>query len=239
MTSMRLKGQTAIVTGGGRGIGRAICLSLAREGANIVIVARTEREIRETVRLVEKEGRRALAVKTDIRKEEDVINMISEAVNAFGRIDILVNNAGVAYRKYLTETSTEEYDEIMDTNVKGMFFCTKYALPHLLKRGEGRIVNMSSGAGKHGIPKLSIYCASKFAVIGFTESLAYEAGGGLQVYAVCPAGVDTGMYRSLFSDEPVLRPEDVAKKVLELCLPETTLPSGSSVEIYRRPMRIV
>lgn len=236
---MRLKGQTAIVTGGGRGIGRAICLSLAREGANIVIVARTEREIRETGRLVEKEGRRALAVKTDIRKEEDVINMISEAVNAFGRIDILVNNAGVAYRKYLTETSTEEYDEIMDTNVKGMFFCTKYALPHLLKRGEGRIVNMSSGAGKHGIPKLSIYCASKFAVIGFTESLAYETGGGLQVYAVCPAGVDTGMYRSLFSDEPVLRPEDVAKKVLELCLPETTLPSGSSVEIYRQPMRIV
>jgi NAD(P)-dependent dehydrogenase (short-subunit alcohol dehydrogenase family) len=236
---MKLKGQTAIVTGGGRGIGRAICLSLAREGANIVIVARTEREIRETARLVEKEGRRALAVKTDIRKEEEVINMVSEAMNAFGRIDILVNDAGVAYRKYLVETSTEEYNEVMDTNVKGMFFCTKYALPHLLKRGEGRIINMSSGAGKHGIPKLSIYCASKFAVIGFTESLAYEAGGGLQVYAVCPAGVDTGMYRSLFSDEPVLKSGDVARKVLELCLPETTLPSGSSVEIYRRPMRII
>src|SRR5690606_7159819 len=144
---MKLKGQTAIVTGGGRGIGRAICQSLAGEGANIVIVARTEREIRETARLVEKQGVRALAVKTDIRKEEEVINMVSKAVNAFGRIDILVNNAGVAYRKYLVETSTEEYNEIMDTNVKGMFFCTKYALPHLLKRGEGRIVNISSGAG--------------------------------------------------------------------------------------------
>lgn len=126
---MRLKGQTAIVTGGGRGIGRAICLSLAREGANIVIVARTEREIRETARLVEREGRKALAVKTDIRKEEEVIDMVSKAVNAFGKIDILVNDAGVAYRKYLVETSTEEYNEIMDTNVKGMFFCTKYALP--------------------------------------------------------------------------------------------------------------
>jgi len=236
---MRLKGQTAIVTGGGRGIGRAICLSLAGEGANIVIVARTEREIRETARLVEREGRKALAVKTDIRNEEEVIDMVSKAMNAFGRIDILVNNAGVAYRKYLVETSTEEYDEIMDTNVKSMFLCTKYALPHLLRRGEGRIVNISSGAGKHGIPKLSIYCASKFAVIGFTESLAYEVGGGLQVYAVCPAGVDTDMYHSLFSDEPVLKPEDVANKVLELCLPETTLPSGSSVEIYRLPMRIV
>ena len=202
---MKLKGQTAIVTGGGRGIGRAICQSLAGEGANIVIVARTEREIRETARLVEKQGVRALAVKTDIRKEEEVINMVSKAVNAFGRIDILVNNAGVAYGKYLVETSTEEYNEIMDTNVKGMFFCTKYALPHLLKRGEGRIVNISSGAGKRGIPKLSIYCASKFAVIGFTESVAYETGGGVHVYAVCPASVDTGMYRSLHTDEPVRR----------------------------------
>lgn len=236
---MKLKGQTAIVTGGGRGIGKAICLALAREGADIVIVARTGKEIQETARMVEKEGRRALPVRTDTRKEEEVLNMISKAVNAFGRIDILVNNAGVAYRKYLVETSTEEYDEIMDTNVKGMFFCTKYALPHLLKRGEGRIVNISSGAGKHGIPKLSIYCASKFAIIGFTESIAYEIGGGLQVYAVCPAGVDTGMYRSMYSGEPVLKPEDIAMKVLELCLPETTLPSGSSVEVYRHPVRVV
>lgn len=239
MTAMKLKGQTAIVTGGGRGIGKAICLALAREGADIVIAARTEKEIRETARLVENEGRKSLAVNTDVRKEEEVVNMISQAVNAFGRIDILVNDAGVAYRKHLVDTSTEEYDRIMDTNVKGMFFCTKYALPYLLKRGEGRIVNISSGAGKHGIPKLSIYCASKFAVIGFTEALAYEVGGGLQVYAVCPASVDTRMYRSLHSDEPVLKPEDVARKVLELCLPETTLPSGSSVEVYRRSIRIV
>lgn len=236
---MKLKGQTAVVTGGGKGIGRAICLALAREGANIVVAARTEKDIRETARLVEKEGRKALAVSTDIRIEEDVENMFSEAVDVFGRIDILVNNAGVAYRKYMVDTSREEYENIMDTNVKGMFFCTKYALPYLLKRGEGRIINISSGAGKHGIPKLSIYCASKFAVIGFTESVAYEVGGGLHVYAVCPASVDTDMYRSMYSDEPVLKPQDVAKKVLELCLPETTLPSGSSVEVYRSPIRVV
>jgi NAD(P)-dependent dehydrogenase (short-subunit alcohol dehydrogenase family) len=236
---MKLRGQKAIVTGGGKGIGRAICLALAREGADIVIASRTERDIHETARLVEREGRRALPVSTDIRIEEDVKNMISKAVDTFGRIDILVNNAGVAYRKYTVDTSTEEYENTMDTNVKGMFFCTKYALPYLLKRGEGRIINMSSGAGKHGIPKLSIYCASKFAVIGFTESVAYEVGGGLQVYAVCPASVDTDMYRSIYSDEPVLKPQDVAKKVLELCLPETTLPSGSSVEVYRPPIRVV
>ncbi|HIH75680.1 MAG TPA: SDR family oxidoreductase [Methanosarcina sp.] len=236
---MRLKGQTAIVTGGGKGIGRAICLALAREGANIVVAARTERDIRETARMVEKEGTQAFAVSTDIRIEEDVKNMISDVANTFGRIDILVNNAGVAHRKYMVDTSREEYENIMDTNVKGMFFCTKYALPYLLKRGEGRIVNISSGAGKHGIPRLSIYCASKFAVIGFTESIAYEIGGGVQVYAVCPASVDTGMYRSLHTDEPVLKPEDVAGKVLELCLPGTTLPSGSSVDVYRPAVRVV
>lgn len=236
---MKLRGQTAVVTGGGKGIGRAVCLALAREGADIVIVARTEKDIRETARMVEKEGRRALPVSTDIRKEKDVENMISEAVDAFGRIDILVNDAGVAYRKYMVETSKKEYENIMDTNVKGMFFCTKHALPYLLKRGEGRIVNMSSGAGKHGIPKLSIYCASKFAVIGFTESIASEIGGGVRVYSVCPASVDTDMYRSLYSNEPVLKPEDVARRVLELCLPETTLPSGSSVEVYRSPVRVV
>lgn len=236
---MRLRGQTAVVTGGGKGIGRAICLALAREGADIVIASRTEKDIRETARMVEKEGRRAFAMSTDIRIEEDVKNMVSETVNAFGRIDILINNAGVAYRKHLVDTSTEEYENIMDTNVKGMFFCTKYALPYLLKRGEGRIINISSGAGKHGIPKLSIYCASKFAVIGFTESIAYEIGGGAQVYAVCPASVDTDMYRSLHVDEPVLKPEDVARKVLELCLPETTIPSGSSIEVYSPPIRVV
>lgn len=238
MTDMRLKGQTAIVTGGGRGIGRAICLELAREGANIVIAARTEKEIQETASMVEAENRQALALSTDIREEKQVINMISKAVGAFGRIDILVNNAGIAYRKYLIDTSIDEYNGIMDTNVKGMFLCTKYALPHLLKGRRGRVINLSSGAGKSGIPELSIYCASKFAVIGLTEALALEAGSRLRVYAVCPAGVDTGMYRSLYSDEPFLEPEDISKKVLELCLPGTALPSGASIEVYRKSRKL-
>ncbi|MCQ1535395.1 SDR family oxidoreductase [Methanosarcina sp. KYL-1] len=238
---MKLKGQTAIVTGGGRGIGRAICLALAREGADIIIAARNGKEIRETARMVERigSGSRVLALKTDVRNEEEVRNLVSRTIQAFGRLDILINNAGAAHRKYLVETSTEEYDEIMDTNVKGIFFCTKYALPHLLKRGDGRIINIAALEGKHGSPKLSMYCASKFAVIGLTESLAYEVGGGLQVYAVCPAGVDTRLYHSMYSDKPALKPEDVARKVLTLCLPEATLPSGSSVEVYRPPVRVV
>jgi 3-oxoacyl-[acyl-carrier protein] reductase len=115
--------------------------------------------------------------------------------------------------KYLADPSTEEYDEIMDTNVKGIFFCIKYALHYLLKRVDGRIINISLEEGRCVIPKISTYCASKFGVIGFTGAQAYEIGGGLQVYAVCPASVDKGIYRSLHSGEPVLKPEDLARKV--------------------------
>lgn len=235
---MQLSGQTAIVTGGGRGIGRAVCLALAKEGADIVVAARNKREIEETVRLVKKLGRRALAIRTDVRDESDVRDLVAKTIETFGRLDILVNNAGVAYRKYMVDTSTEEYNEVLNTNLKGIFFCTKYALPHLLKRGTGKVINLACGAGKHGIPKLSVYCASKFAVIGLTEALAYEVGGSLQVYAVCPGAVDTEMYRSMFSDEPALKPEDIAKKVLELCLPGANVPTGSSIEVYMPPIRL-
>ncbi|MDD2440114.1 MAG: SDR family NAD(P)-dependent oxidoreductase [Methanosarcinaceae archaeon] len=235
---MHLKGQTAIVTGGGRGLGKAICLAFAREGANLVVAARTTKEIEETARLVRKTGGKALAVRTDVRKEEEVQNLIKKTVEAFGSLEILVNNAGIAHRKYLLETSTKEYEAILDTNLKGTFFCTKYALPQLLKRGDGKIINISSRAGKHGVPKLSVYCASKFAVRGLTEALAYEIGGGLKVYAVCPAGVETEMYKAIFTDEPSLRPEDVAKKVMELCLSESRIPSGSSIEISMLPIRL-
>lgn len=232
---MELKGQTAIVTGGGRGIGRAICLSLADEGANIVVASRTEEEIQQTRQMVEDTGASCLAISTDIREEEGVKKLISKTMDVFGKIDILVNDAGVAYRKPLQDISTDEYDEIMNTNVKGMFLCTKYALPHILKSDSARIVNISSGAGKQGIPQLSVYCASKFAVIGITESLASELARKVKVYAVCPGGVDTQMYRSLFSDEPMLKPEHIAQKVLELCLPDSKVPSGSSIEVYRPP----
>ena len=231
----RLEDQVAIVTGGGRGIGRAICLALAREGADIVIAARTVSEIEETSKLVKELGSRALAISTDVRKEDDVVHLISKAMNSFGKIDILVNDAGVAYRKSLVETSSQEYDEIIDTNVKGTFLCTKYALPHMLENDTGRIINLSSGAGKQGIPQLFVYCASKFAIIGMTESLAYEVGDRMRVYAVCPGRVDTGMYRAMYRKKPLLKPEHIAEKVLELCLPQTRAPSGSSIEIYSPP----
>ena len=233
---MKLKGQTALVTGGGRGIGRAICLALAKEGANIVIAARNEKEMGETAKLVKKAGSKALTVQADVRQEEDVRNLIAQTAEKCGRIDILVNNAGVAHMKPIEETTLEEYEEIMDTNVKGLFLCIKHAIPHMKNSENAKIINISSGAGKHGLSELSVYCASKFAVNGITEALASELSGRVMVYSVCPGAVDTKMYRSMFPVKPTLKSEHVAEKVLELALPESNILSGSLIEIYAPPV---
>ena len=233
---MNLTGQTALVTGGSKGIGRAICLALARAGANVVFAARDENRIRETIEELKGMSGKALAVKPDVRYEEDVKNLISKAVDEFGRLDILVNNAGAAYRKRLEDTTQKEYDEIMDTNVKGIFLCTKYAIPYIRKSNNGKIVNISSGAGLHGIPELSIYCASKSGVISITQSIAPELEGEIKVYAICPGGVDTDMYKSLFGHKPQLKPEHIAKKVLELVSPDSKVPSGKIIEVYAPPV---
>jgi 3-oxoacyl-[acyl-carrier protein] reductase len=233
---MKLKGQTALITGGSKGIGRAICLALAREGANIVFAARDEGRICETMEELKEMSGRALAVRADVRYEEDVKRLISKAVDEFGGLDILVNNAGVAYRKPLVETTLEEYDKIMDTNLKGIFLCTKYATPYIRNSKNGKIVNISSGAGLHGIPGLSIYCASKSGVISITQSIASELEGEIKVYAICPGGVDTDMHRTLFGHKPQLKPEHIARKVLELVYPDSNVASGKIIEVYSPPI---
>ena len=233
---MNLTGQTALVTGGSKGIGKAICFALAREGANVVIAARDESKIRETMEELKERSGKALAIQADVRYKEDVKNLISKIIKEFGRLDILVNNAGVAYRKRLEETTLKEYDEIMDTNLKGVYLCTKYAIPYIRNSNNGKIVNISSGAGLHGIPELSIYCASKFGVIGITQSIASELEGKIKVYVICPGGVDTDMYRSLFGHKPQLKPEHIAKKVLELVSPDSKVTSGKIIEVYAPPV---
>jgi len=233
---MNLVGQTALVTGGSKGIGRAICLALAKEGVNVIIAARNESKIKETMEMLKEMGGKAIAIRTDVRNEEDVKNMISRIIEKCGRLDILINNAGVAHRKRLEETTLEEYNEIMDTNLKGVFLCTKYAIPHIRNRKSGKIINISSGAGLHGIPELSVYCASKFGVIGITESIASELDDKIKVYAICPGGVDTDMYRSLFGHRPELKPEHIAKKVLELVSPDSKVMSGKIIEVYAPPV---
>lgn len=231
---MGLEGKVAIVTGAGRGIGEAICLALAKKGVSIVAAARTKEEIRNTADDVRQLGSGALAVRTDVTKRGDVSRMVRKARKKFGRIAILVNNAGVAVAKPLLKTTEKEWNEIMEVNLTSIFHCSKAVLPVMLEQGEGTIINISSGAGKHGFPGLSAYSASKFGVIGLTEALAREvARHGIKVYAVCPGGVDTEMHRSLFPEadtSQLLKPEEVAEKVVELCS-DSGVKTGSAVDV--------
>ncbi|WP_292379075.1 SDR family NAD(P)-dependent oxidoreductase [Methanosarcina sp. UBA289] len=233
---MSLAGQTALVTGGSKGIGRAICLSLAKEGANVVVAARNDSEIKDTIDKLKAMGSKALAIKTDVRSEEDVRRLISTIIDKCGKLDILINNAGVAYKKKLEETTLEEYDKIMDTNLRGVFLCMKYAIPYLRESKNGKIINISSVGGLHGLSDISVYCASKFGVNGITESVAAELEGEIKVYAVCPGAVDTDMYRSIYSSRPPLKPEHIAEKVLELASPDSRVTSGKIIEIQAPPI---
>ncbi len=233
---MSLAGQTALITGGSKGIGRAICLALAKEGANVIIAARNESEIKETMDKLKAMGSKALAIRTDVRSEEDVRRLISTTIDRCGRLDILINNAGVACKKRLEETTLQEYDKIMDTNLKGVFLCTKYAIPYIRESKNGKIINISSIGGLHGLPDFTVYCASKFGVNGMTESIAAELEGEIKVYAVCPGAVDTDMYRSIFSDRPPLKPEHIAEKVLELASSDSKVTSGKIIEIQAPPV---
>ncbi len=180
---MKLKNKTIIVTGSGRGIGEYISKRLGREGANIVLTARTIEDIKKVSREINDGGGKAISIMGNVTEEKDVRNVIKTAIEKFGRVDILVNNAGVGLRKYLVETEMEEFEEVMDVNVKGVFLYMKYIIPEMEKH-KGLIINISSGAGKTGIPTLAAYCASKFAVIGLTEAAAGEVKN-IKIVALC------------------------------------------------------
>jgi NAD(P)-dependent dehydrogenase (short-subunit alcohol dehydrogenase family) len=195
---MDLQNATAIITGGARGIGRGIALALAREGADVVLadVPAVRSDAEETQRLVEAEGAQAIVVDCDVRDFAQCQSAGQAAVERFGKIDILVNNAGVIGIAPVIAMSEEEWDRVLDVNLKGTFLCAKAVAPHMIERKSGAIVNMSSMAGKQGSPALSHYCASKWAVIGFTQSLAHElAPSNVTVNAVCPGIVDSAMWR--------------------------------------------
>jgi meso-butanediol dehydrogenase/(S,S)-butanediol dehydrogenase/diacetyl reductase len=202
---VELKGTVAIVTGAARGIGRGIAACLAREGVHVVIADLGEnqdiaREMEETARQVKACGVEALTVNVDVRDWEQVQAMVKAAIDRFGRVDILVNNAGVASVAAVVTMEESEWDRVLGVNLKGTFLCCKAVAPHMMERRSGRIVNLSSQAGKRGYLGFAHYCASKFGVIGLTQSLAYEMGpSNVTVNAVCPGEVDTAMYRDVIT----------------------------------------
>ncbi len=228
---MKLDNKTIIVTGSGRGIGRQIAKRLGREGANMVITARTEETIKTVCKEIIDEGGKAFFVKGDVTEEKDVRNVIDKTISRFGKVDVLVNNAGIGLRKYLWETEVEEFEEVMNVNVKGVFLYMKNLIPRI--KDGGLIINISSGAGKEGIPTLGAYCASKFAVIGLTEAAAREVKKDIKIVALCPGSVNTGMFKRLFPREKAdLETEEVADKVADICIYPEKYRSGQSVELY-------
>jgi NAD(P)-dependent dehydrogenase (short-subunit alcohol dehydrogenase family) len=231
---LRLSGKVALVTGASRGIGQAIARGLAAEGAALVLAARSVGDLEAVAGQIGAQGGRALVAPCDVRLAGEVQRTVSGALKKFGRLDILVNNAGVAFRVPLAEMAEADFDLTLAVNLKGIFLFCRQAVPVMAAQGSGTIINISSGAGKQGFPELAAYCATKFAVIGLSESLALEvAGQGIRVFSVCPGATDTQMYRSLFpEEEPELAPEHIARRVVELCLPGSLTPSGASVEVY-------
>ena len=172
-----LKDKVALITGGGYGIGKEIALLYAREGMKIALAARSEGPLNETRAAVEKLGARAIAIRADVSKEADCVQMVEETVKAFGHVDILVNNAGIAGpTKRTTEMSLAEWQEVLDINLTGAWLASRAAIPAMVKQGSGNILMISSGAGRRGYPLRSPYASSKWAMIGLTQTLAGEWG---------------------------------------------------------------
>jgi 3-hydroxybutyrate dehydrogenase len=179
--------KTALITGGGRGIGRAIALAFAREGIRIAVAARTAEQVEQVAREI---GDNAMAVVCDVADPQSVARMFERV----GNVDILVNNAGVAESATVVNTSDELWQRHLSINLSGTFYCTRAALPAMLQKGWGRIINIASIAGKTGAPYIAAYSASKHGVLGLTRSIALEvAASGVTVNAICPGYVDTEM----------------------------------------------
>jgi 3-oxoacyl-[acyl-carrier protein] reductase len=236
---MSLKDKVAVVTGGGRGIGKAIALALAGEGADVMVLSRTASEIEEVAAKIRELGRQAYAWKMDVQDEVQIREVIHKIIDQCGRIDILVNNAGVAHVQPLVETSTEVWNKTLSTGLTGAFWVTKYVLPQMIRRKSGCIINMASEAGLKGFSNFSAYCAAKFGLIGLTQSLAKEVEPyHINVNAICPALVGTKISREVKSvkEWKLLQPKDIADVAVFLATPEARAINGTAIEVLWRTL---
>jgi len=220
MQHQSLDGKVALVTGAGRGIGRAIALTFARNGARVALAARTAVQLHAVQAEIEAAGGLAVSFPTDVAQEEAVVALVHDVVERFGRLDILVNNAGLGIFKPLVETSREEWDRVMAVNARGPFLLCREAIPHLRKQPLSFVVNVSSVVGLKGYANQAAYSASKHALMGLTKALAREVqADGIRVHAVCPGGVETDLVRAARPDlDPavLMQPQDIADIVLFL-----------------------
>lgn len=235
-----LSGKTALITGASAGIGWASTLLLAGEGANLVVTARRQERLAELEASVEKAGGKAVSLVGDAREEETARRAVDLAIETFGSLDILINNVGVGNYKNLIDTGAEEYDEMMDSNMRSTFLFTRYAVPVMIRQGSGTILMISSMAGLYGFGGEAVYCATKFAQVGFAQALDKELRPhGIKVGAICPGGVKTefalgkGRTEERVASSGMLDPQDVAGVVLMAC---TQSPRSRIIEVQMRTM---
>jgi len=241
---MKLKGKVAIVTGAGSGIGRATAILFAKEGARVVVADVDETGATDTFRKIKSEGGDAIFVRTDVSKVEDVKKMIDGTIRQYGRIDVLFNNAGINIVGTILETTLEEYDKIMNINLRGVFLCSKYAVPEMMKRGGGVIINISSIGGIVGFKRNAVYNASKGGVLLLTKAMALDhAKDKIRVNAICPGLINTPLAERWLKKQEnpeeakkvligrIGEPEDVASAALYLASEESSFVTGSALVV--------
>jgi 3-oxoacyl-[acyl-carrier protein] reductase len=240
---MDLTGKRAVVTGAGQGIGKAIALKLAQQGADVIVDDINPETAQETAEEIKALGRKAVAVVADVSKREEVERLIQTAVQELGGIDILVNNAGIARSNVLTRLKDEQWDEVFNVDLKGVFYCTQAAVPSMMRQRSGKIINISSIYGRIGAIGDANYAAAKSGVVGFTKSIALElARYNINVNAIMPGLVDTALLRGIpekylkpmIEEVPLKRvgkPEDIANVAAFLASEDSSYMTGAILEV--------
>ena len=232
-----------MITGASSGIGRGIAYLFAREGAQVALVARRKERLEQLRDDIEKQGGQAFSYPFDLYRIEAIPELIDEIQAQLGGIDVLVNNAGMGYHGSVVDATTAEYDQIFDLNVKALFVATKSVLPPMIKKRDGVIINIGSISGKMGMSQLSLYCASKFAVTGFTHSLLEEVREhNIKVSLICPGMVNTEFFGNRANHPPgsvenYIQPEDIAEACVLCASASQTATLKEIVVRPRRPVR--
>jgi NAD(P)-dependent dehydrogenase (short-subunit alcohol dehydrogenase family) len=235
MSDSFIKDKIVWITGSGRGIGAATAIRLAALGARVVVSARTEKEINAVAERIGQNNGRALAIPCDVTVAAQIRALVNKIKSDWGAIDILINNAGISTFKKIILTSEEEWDGMMQTNLKSAFLCCQAVLPDMMERQSGHIVNIVSVAGKQPFYNSGAYCASKYGLHGFTEVLRLEMRKyHIRVTAVCPGAVDTSIWGSANVDRTrMMKPEQIAKIIAEVC---DNPPELTQEEVVVRPI---